>query len=206
MPSFVNSAETARVFRGDRLVAVKPKARHPAISSQGERKILTISATSFELRLKGREREGGRERKVEDVLTTTYYVVFSKPRPDQCCIYDEEAINCLYLMHCCSENVTVRSPATIVLISWYVPNTKQDGGGDLRLIRALLCCSACIAPRRLFSSAASRLPPQVPPLREDPLYQTFDHLMQDFYTQQELESATKVGKSCTPWQDACRCR
>eukprot|EP00903_Cladosiphon_okamuranus_P006169 g6066.t4 len=33
--------------------------------------------------------------------------------------------------------------------------------------------------------------PKVPPLREDPLYQTFDHLMQDFYAQQELESATK---------------
>lgn len=38
---------------------------------------------------------------------------------------------------------------------------------------------------------------QVPPLREDPLYQTFDHLMQDFYAQQELESATKVGQNCT---------
>lgn len=33
---------------------------------------------------------------------------------------------------------------------------------------------------------------QVPPLKEDPQYQTFDHLMQDFYAQQELESATKV--------------
>ncbi|CAM9270961.1 unnamed protein product, partial [Scytosiphon promiscuus] len=33
--------------------------------------------------------------------------------------------------------------------------------------------------------------PKVPPLKEDPQYQTFDHLMQDFYAQQELESATK---------------
>ncbi|CAM9589182.1 unnamed protein product [Ectocarpus sp. 12 AP-2014] len=33
--------------------------------------------------------------------------------------------------------------------------------------------------------------PKVPPLREEPLYQTFDHLMRDFYAQQEMESATK---------------
>lgn len=32
----------------------------------------------------------------------------------------------------------------------------------------------------------------MPPLKEEPQYQTFDHLMQDFYAQQELESATKV--------------
>ncbi|CAM9358055.1 unnamed protein product, partial [Pylaiella littoralis] len=33
--------------------------------------------------------------------------------------------------------------------------------------------------------------PKVPQLREEPMYQKFDHLMQDFYAQQELESATK---------------
>lgn len=31
-------------------------------------------------------------------------------------------------------------------------------------------------------------------MREDPQYQTFDHLMKEFHAQQELESASRVSK------------
>lgn len=33
---------------------------------------------------------------------------------------------------------------------------------------------------------------QVPPTREEPLYQSFDHLMKEFHVQQEMESTVRV--------------